>query len=160
MIKTDKNLSSTYKETYLKKTSKPVKYSLYKKVNLMFYDLLLQKVFEGEEVILPCSMGTIKIVGTKREKFFDEKGRSLLPPDWVKTKKLWEKNKEAKEKRILLRHTNEDTGGVSYRISWRKYNVPLVNKTFISFRLTRKHKRVLSSLIKEGKEYIIVKHIK
>lgn len=159
MIKTDKNLRETYKH-YKKSVSNPVDYSVYRKINLYFYNIIITSVVKGETVSLPCSMGTMSVVGTKREKYFDEKGQCILPPDWVKTKALWNRDKEAKKDKRLVRHTNEDTGGVSYRLSWNKYNVPLRNKNFVSFRLTRKHKRNLSEIIKKGKEYKIVKYIK
>ena len=142
MIKTDKNLKSSYK-LYEQENKNPVDYKTYKDINLKFYDFVFDLLLEGEEVVLPCKMGIFRIVGTKREKFFDDNGQSILPPDWVKTKKLWERDPEAKAKKQLVRHINEDTGGISYRLAWVKYQVPLRNKSLVSFRLTRKKKRML-----------------
>lgn len=158
MIKTDKSLPSTYKP-YSVKAKNPVDYQKYKEVNIAYYNLIIKKVLEGWEVTLPKAMGTVCIVGTKREKYFDDKGNSLLPPDWVKTKALWDRDEEAKRKKTLVRHLNEETGGVSYRFKWRKFSVPLRNKNFVSFRLTRNNKRIIHKEIKKGKEFRIIKII-
>lgn len=160
MIKTDKNISSTYKD-YKKRIEDPVDIKTYRELNKLFLSFIIQKVQEGHEVFLPARMGSLMIVGTKREKIVDEEGNFLVPPDWVKTKKLWETNPQAKEEKKLVYHLNEETGGVSYRYRWSKYNVPAQNKKMVSLRMTRKNKRDVNVLVSQkGKEYLITKTIK
>jgi len=160
MIKTDKNLLDSYKY-YKEKTLNPVDYKTYKYICFKFFDFIVNETIKGKAITLPERMGTVEIVGTKREKMFDEKGKCILPPDWVRTKALWERDAESKANKTIVRHTNEHTGGISYRFNWKKYDVPIRNKNFISFRLTRKNKRKISSAItKDEKEYKVIKTVK
>lgn len=144
-------------------------YSLYKKefpkgediktyVNLCneFNKFLIEKVLEGEEVTLPHRMGYLYIFGRKQEINFDENGNVKgLAPDWVKTKKLWEDNPEAKQRKQIMYHTNEETGGIRYKFLWAKNGVFLLNKALYSLRLSRTNKRAILNRIRNGKEYII-----
>jgi len=116
---------------------------------------LMEKVLQGEEVTLPARMGTLFIQGTKRKLAFNKDGIPLLPPDWKKTKELWDRNPEAKQTKKLVYCLNEETNGVVYKIKWSKNRVPIQNKLYYSLRLTRKNKRTTHKEIKQGKEFII-----
>lgn len=152
MIKTDVNTSSTFDSC-----TEKISLSLFRDLNNAFHKYLIEKIVEGKTVTLPAKLGFMYIGGTKRKRLFNEEGKSLLPPDWGRTNKLWNKNPEAKKKKIIIRHTNEHTGGVSYRLIWSKRNVPIPNKIYMSFRLTKANKKKINKAIKEGKEYIINK---
>ena len=80
-----------------------------------------------------------------------------MAPDWVKTKELWESDKEAKKNKQLVYHFNEETNGIRYKFAWSKNRVLVSNKTLYNLRMTRSNKRELSKLVREGKEYLIVK---
>ena len=121
-----------------------------------FNKFLIEKVLEGEEVTLPARMGTIYIFGRKQEISFDENGNVKgLAPDWVKTKKLWQNNPEAKQRKQIMYHTNESTGGIRYKFLWAKNGVYLTNKSLYSLRLSRANKRAILEKVRGGKEYII-----
>jgi len=152
VIKTDVNIAETYESC-----TANVSLKLYNDLNKAFNQFIVNRVIEGERITLPAKLGSVYIGGTKRKKLFNEDGVPLLPPDWGATKKLWAKNPEAKKKKTILRHTNEHTGGVSYRFIWSKKDVPIPNKVFMSFRLTNANKKKVSKAIKKGKEYIINK---
>lgn len=159
MIATDKNISDTF-EYYQENTMFSVDYIEYKRILFLYFKFIVSAIIEGFSVSLPAKLGSFRITGTKREKYFNKEGLSILPPDWGRTKKLWARDPEAKENKVILRHTNELTGGVSYSLKWIKFNVPIRNKNFISFKLTRANKRLISKHIKEGKEYEVTNIIK
>jgi hypothetical protein len=158
MIKTDKNTTSSYPR-YKEKVEEPLSVKDYLSLIELYNSFIVDLFIEGEKVSLPCRMGVMYIGGTIRKKSFDEEGRPLLPPDWVKTKALRERSEKARKERTIVRHTNDETGGVSYKLIWSKNRSPVKNKNFISFRLTRSNKRKISEAILSGKEYIITKTI-
>lgn len=155
--KMDKNLNSSY-PTYKGTTEEPVDIKEYLNINYKYFKFLIKKASEGKEVTLPSRMGTIKIEGRvpvlKKEK--DENGKTVikgLPPDWVKTKALWERDPEAKRMRKRVFHLNRHTDGVVYKWKWSKKNVLVENKILYSLRQTRANKRLVNRLINEGASY-------
>lgn len=149
-----KNTRDSYK-LYKKSTTNPVNIKDYITYTNEYNKFLMSKVFEGYEVTLPSRLGTLSITGKKQIISFDENGKIKgLAPDWVKTKKLWDSNEVAKEKKQLLYHTNTHTDNTRYKIFWSKQKIIVQNKILYSFRLTRENKRKINSLIKEGKQYV------
>lgn len=152
MIK--RNVRDSYK-FYLQTTENPVDIKTYLLINAEYNKFLISKVLEGDEVTLPGRMGTLSIVGKKQKIRFDEEGNVVgLAPDWVKTKKLWENNKEARKNKTRVFHTNSHTDNTRYKFLWSKARVLVTNKTLYALRITRTNKRAVSSLIKKGKQYI------
>jgi hypothetical protein len=155
MLKTDKNIRDSYRE-YKKSVDNPVDIKTYISIANNFNNFLMDKILDGFEVVLPARLGVMSIIGTKQKIKFDNNGDPILPPDWVKTKKLWEKNPEAKEKKQKVYHTNDHTNGVRYKLLWSKLRVLVENKNLYSFRLTRTHKRSINhKIVNEGKEYFV-----
>lgn len=150
-----KNIRDSYK-LYKKESPNGVDVKTYVGLCNEFNKFLVEKTLDGMEVTLPCRIGYLHITGRKQEIKFDENGDVKgLAPDWVRTKKLWDSNPEAKERKQLLFHTNEHTGGVRYKFFWSKNRIFLQNKALYSFRLARANKRAILKKIKEGKEYLI-----
>lgn len=154
MKKTDCNIRDSYK-IYKKKEDCNLDIKSYIEICNDYNKFLMNKVFEGFEVVLPLRLGTLQITGTKQKIEFNENGEPKLPPDWKKTKELWDKCPECKEKRQRVFHTNDHTGGVRYKLIWSKNRVILRNKSFYSFRLTRTNKREIYQRVLRGKEYFI-----
>lgn len=149
-----KNTRDSYK-LYKKSTLNPIDLKTYITYCHEYNKFLMSKVFEGHEVTLPMKLGTFCITGKKQKISFDENGKIKgLAPDWVKTKKLWDSNKSAKEKKQIVYHTNSHTDSTRYKIFWSKQKIIIQNKILYSFRLTRDNKRKINSLIKEGKQYV------
>jgi len=149
-----KNLRDSYKH-YKQMSLTPVDIQTYLKMCGQFNKLLMNKVLEGEEVTLPAKFGTLSIVGKKQKIKFDEQGNVIgLPPDWKKTKELWERNPEAKVKKTLVYCTNEHSSNIRYKFLWSKKRVLVENKTLYSLRMTRTNKRAVYKRILEGQEYI------
>lgn len=151
--KLNKNLRDSYKK-YIETTESPVDIKTYMLINSDFNKFLVNKVLEGKEVTLPARLGTLSIIGRKPNLKFEEGRVKGLAPDWVKTKKLWNENEEAKEKKTLLYHTNSHTDGYRYKWNWSKRNVMIENKTLYSLQMTRTNKRAVHKKIIEGTPYI------
>lgn len=71
-----------------------------------------------------------------------------VPVDWKKTKELWERNPEAKEKKLLVRYNNSHSSGYVYRVNLQKFSSKVRNKTLIKIETNRSFKRKLGKRIK------------
>lgn len=154
MLKTEVNIKSSYK-TYKSIVENPVEEKQYITIANGYMKFLMEKVLEGEDVVLPAKLGTLFIQGTKRNLKFDKSGVPLLPPNWSATKKLWDTNPEAKQTKKIVYCLNEETDGIVYKLTWSKNRVPIENKIYYNFILTRDNKRAIHQKIKQGKEYLI-----
>jgi len=154
MEKTNLNIRSSYKG-YSKEVDKPVDLNTFVSVTNNYMQFLIQKVLLGEEVTMPAKLGTLFIQGVKKKLTFNKDGVPMLPPNWGETKKLWQKNPDAKATKKIVYCLNEETNGVVYKLHWSKNRVPIENKLFYTFILTRENKRAIHNQIKQGKEYII-----
>lgn len=154
MQKTDLNIRSSYKR-YSKEVETPVEINDFISIANGYMEFLMQKVREGEEVTMPARVGTLFIQGTKKNLKFNKDGIPLLPPNWGETKKLWDKNPNAKATKKIVYCLNEETNGVVYKVNWSKNRVPIENKIYYNLILTRNNKRAIHHSIKQGKEYLI-----
>jgi hypothetical protein len=154
MKKTDCNVRDSFK-LYKEKENPVLDIKDYISLCNNYHKFLINKVIEGNEVTMPLRLGTLQILGTKQKIVFKDNGEPNLPPDWKKTKELWDKCPECKEKKQRVFHTNDHTGGVRYRLTWSKRRVLIKNKTLYSFRLTRTNKREIYKEVLDGKEYFI-----
>lgn len=149
-----KNVRDSYK-LYKQEASIPVDIKIYVELANGYNKFLADKALEGEKVTLPARCGTISIIGKQQQVRFDEEGKVVgLAPDWVKTKKLWDSNPEAKAKKKLVYHTNEHSDGIRYKFLWGKSRVLISNKTLYALRMTRANKRAVNDRVKKGQEYI------
>jgi hypothetical protein len=154
MQKTDLNIRSSYKR-YSKEVETPVEINDFISIANGYMEFLMQKVREGEEVTMPARIGTLFIQGTKKNLKFNKDGIPLLPPNWGETKKLWDRNPDAKATKKIVYCLNEETNGVVYKVNWSKNRVPIENKIYYNLILTRDNKRAIHNRIKQGKEYLI-----
>lgn len=151
-----KNVRSSYNQ-YKKTTNNEIVDSkTYIDYANEFNRFLAEKVIEGYEITLPSRLGTLSIIGKKQKIRFDEDGNIKgLAPDWVKTKKLWEDNPEAKAKKQLLYHTNSHTDNTIYKFLWSKNRILITNKILYSLKMTRTNKRAVNELVtKMNKKYV------
>jgi len=154
MQKTDLNIRSSYKR-YSEEMRTPVEGKEFISIANGYMEFLIQKVLEGEEVTMPARLGSLFIQGVKKKLKFNRDGVPLLPPNWAKTKELWDRNPEAKATKKIVYCLNEETDGVVYKLHWSKNRVPIENKLYYNFILTRANKRAIHQSIKQGKEYLI-----
>lgn len=156
MTRTDSNIRKSYK-LYRKSVDNPVEIKEYIYIANDYNKFLMEQMLTGDQISLPGRMGTIMVTGRKQKISFDENGVPNLPPDWVRTKQLWDRNPEAKAQRRLLFHTNEHTNGVIYSAVWGKDKVAIENKRLYSLQLARPNKRAIHKAIKAGVEFFIKK---
>lgn len=152
MLKTDINIRSGFKY-YKKNKEQTVDEKNYVKINNAFNQFIIDKVFDGYDVVLPARMGILSIVGKKKKLSFNEDGTPRLPPDWKKTKKLWDKNPEAKKNKKLVYITNEHTDGIIYSFFWSKLRMLVAYKSVYSLRMVRGNKRRVWREVLNGKEF-------
>lgn len=150
------NISSTY-DMYKKNTSNPVSLQRYKQIIADYNKFMLNKVIQGDEIRLPCKMGSLMIRGRKQTIRCSKEGRPLgLAPDWRNTKKLWESDPDAKKRKQLVYYMNDHTDNIRYKFYWSKNTVFLENKMLYSLRMTKANKMSVFNSILEGKEYKVV----
>lgn len=122
-------------------------YSIVRQVN----DYLASELKQGNTIIFPYRMGKLELRRT-------ETGASLIdgvlhikyPIDWGETLRLWYKDKEAKEQKILIRHQTK----YRYFIHYNKYRAVYNNRTFYKFSLNRFISKGLKDTVKNGKEVL------
>ena len=154
MQKTEINIRSSYK-SYKAESTDPVSEKEFLVLTSGYMTFLIKKILEGEEVTLPAKMGTMFIQGKVKKLKFNKDGVPILPPNWAETKKLWDRNPEAKATKKIVYCLNEETDGVVYKLNWSKNRVPIQNKLYYTFILSRANKRAIHNKIKQGKEYLI-----
>ena len=140
---------------YKNMSDNPINISEYVQIINQFMKFLILKLLSTGEIILPERLGRLSIFGKKVNVRIENGEIKGLAPDWVKTKELWESDKEAKKNKQLVYHFNEETNGIRYKFAWSKNRVLVSNKTLYNLRMTRSNKRELSKLVREGKEYLI-----
>lgn len=150
-----KNVRDSYRN-YKQVSDNPIDINQYAKLNSDFAKFIMAQIFAGKEVKLPARMGTASIKGKKIEVRYDEQGRLTgFAPDWKATNELWIECPECKERKQLVFHLNEHTGGIRYKFFWSKDRMLVDNKTFYTLIYTRTNKRTLNGLITQGKEYYV-----
>lgn len=148
------NINDSY-VVYKNISNDPIDKSIYLQITNQFMKFLSSKLLSQGEINIPERLGKLSIYGKKVKVKVEDGQIKGLAPDWVKTKELWESDKEAKNKKQLVYHFNEETNGIRYKYVWSKNRVLVSNKTLYNLRMTRTNKRELSKLVKEGKEYLI-----
>lgn len=153
-----RNLRDSYKY-YKTEDQNPVTIKLYLEIVLGFIKFIMKRIFEGCDVKLGPgdSLGTIGVRGKKFNPVTKESGEIRgIAPSWPQTKKLWDSNPEAKEKRELVYCFNEHSNGITYRFVWYKRDMRIHNKTYYRIAFSRANKRALSNFVKEGREYLTI----
>ena len=148
------NINDSY-IVYKNMSVNPINISQYVQIINHFMKFLSSKLLSQGEINIPERLGKLSIYGKKVKVKVEDGQIKGLAPDWVKTKELWESDKEAKNKKQLVYHFNEETNGIRYKFAWSKNRVLVSNKTLYNLRMTRSNKRELSKLVREGKEYLI-----
>ena len=103
----------------------PINISQYVQITNQFMKFLSSKLLSQGDINIPERLGKLSIYGKKVKVKVEDGQIKGLAPDWVKTKELWESDKEAKNKKQLVYHFNEETNGIRYKFSWSK-NIVLV----------------------------------
>lgn len=142
-----------YKDS-LTKYQNPVSRKVYgeilKEFNGFVRDGLSNK---GIGYVFPHGLGRMELRKSKQEVFIDDNGdvKNFLPVNWKETRKLWNENPAAKEKKVKIKYTNEHTGGYTFRIVYQRSRANYKNKSVYKIRFNREMKRNLSKSIFQGR---------
>lgn len=93
---------------------------------------------------LPQRLGRVEIRKILKEiKIDPETGAVInkLVINWQATKKLWLENPQAKEKKIKIRYTNEETDGYVFRAKYMKNTANFKNKSIYKMSVNRELRR-------------------
>lgn len=112
----------------------------FKEAAIYIFNSIVDEIFEGKEYKLPQGLGTLYLDS------FLLKGPKI---DFGTSKKI---NKK-------VYYTNLHSDGKTYKVKWRKASSRFRNKKLYKFRLTRKHSRRLSQLIKEDKIKVFKRYV-
>jgi len=140
---------------YKHSSNNPIDIKMFVSIVNSFMKFLSRKLLGTGSIGIPEKLGNVNIIGKKVKVRMEDGEIKGLAPDWVKTKELWAQDEEAKNRKQLVYHFNEQTNGIRYKFFWSKNRVLVSNKTLYNLKLTRTNKRELSQLVKNGKEYII-----
>jgi hypothetical protein len=139
---------SDYYKQYIKenpKISKTLYNNIISDFNEGIRDLIIN---EGLTYQFPYTNFQLFIKKHKRRpRIVNGKLINSIPINWKATKELWEKDEEAKEKKILIRFTNYHTFGYVFRILFKKFYSNVKNKSLYKFKNNRKLQRELSKRI-------------
>lgn len=148
----DKNITTAYHETY-KRDGGTLTIAQYRAVLNCFFKTVVQYLYEGMQVILPYSFGSLFIIGKSYKLKRFENGQYNLPIDWPETYKLWNSCQVCKDNKQYIYYTNEHTNGVVYKPKFSIANMHYRFREMYNFKFNRDFKRDLAKLIKSGKTF-------
>jgi len=103
---------------------------------------------EGLEYFIPkIGFELILRKEKRRPRVKDGKLLNNIPVDWKKTNALWEKDSDAKEKKLLVRYNNSHTSGFIFRVYFKKFNARIKYRSVYKFQVNRGLKRQITKLI-------------
>jgi hypothetical protein len=128
-----------------------VDYKKYTEIISKFNKKIVELIIEDNlEYQLPHIGSSLSIKKDKRvPRIVDGELYNPTPVDWQATNKLWDTDEEAKEKKLLVRYTNSHTQKYVFRISFKKYLYPFINKKYYTFEPNRMFQRSLAARIKD-----------
>ncbi len=115
---------SDYYKSYKSKTEFPLQSKatfndIITDFNNELQDLIIEKnlVYQMPWINLELMLRKEK----RKPRVVDGKLVNNLPINWKATNELWKRDKEAKEKKLRIRHTNSHTGGFIFQIYCKKF---------------------------------------
>lgn len=149
-LKADYGIRDYYK-FYKKDVNNPIDKKLYNEI-ITKYNTEIKNLIIEENLVYQLPYLGFEVILKKQKRVPKIKNGKLLnniPPDWKATKELWEKDEEAKEKKLLVRYDNYHTSNYIYRIYFKKFKSKIKNKSLFKFQPNRSFKRQLSARIKD-----------
>lgn len=146
--KTDYGITD-YRKFYNKKYEKNISAKEFSKIITEFNKALIDLIIE-ESVVYQLPYIGMEVMIKKMKitpKIINGKLVNNRPVDWKKTNKLWKENLEAKEKKLLIRHSNTHTSGYTFRIYLKKFKCNLKNRKLYQLKANRYFKNKLRDRI-------------
>ena len=119
-------------------------FTIIRKLNLM----LVQELLSQKDIIFPLNMGKLEVRKWFPEVKLDKDGKvkNNYPIDWDSTLRLWHEDKDAREKKLLLKKKEKTVFVIRYNKNKSKYK----NQSYFEFIVNRALKLSLKDKIKEG----------
>lgn len=118
-------------------------FTITRKIN----NLLAELLANGNEIILPCHMGTLEIRKTGTYiRLENNKIKTNLPIDWNKTLQLWFEDPEAYKNKTIIRCEEKEM----FKIFYNRYNATYNNKSYYTFTPNRSLKGQLKISVRNG----------
>tara|TARA_R110000851_G_scaffold268235_2_gene420938 strand:+ start:9460 stop:9960 length:501 start_codon:yes stop_codon:yes gene_type:complete len=140
-----------YYQFYIAKAENPVDRAVFNKI-ITEYNNELQRLIIEENLIYQMPGLNLELVLKKvkrRPRIVNGKLINNLPPNWKATNTLWEKDPEAKEKKLLIRINNSHTSGHVFRIYCKKFKSSLKSRGLYKWQTVRPFARALTKAIND-----------
>lgn len=119
-------------------------YQIIRKVN----NYLAEELIQGNDVVFPNRMGRLELRKRNSLPVIEQDGHIKITYaiDWDKTLKLWYDDKEAFDKKTLIKLSERSI----FRVKYNKDNANYENKSFMEFQVNRDIKTRLKQKIKNN----------
>ena len=118
-------------------------YSIIRSIN----NYLADNLVNGDDIVFPYGMGRLELRKVNiTPKIINGKLIISKPIDWDRTLKLWYNNKEAKDKKLLIKSTPQ----YIFLIRYNKGNAEYINKSVFTFNISRTVKLLLKDNINKN----------
>jgi len=118
--------------------------------NQMVREEILEERYDFK---FPYNLGMLGIRKFKPKLGLDDNGKLVnrLPVNPRATRELWDRDEEAKKKKVLVRYTNKHSNGYVFSVHYfKKYKAKFKNKTLYKFEVVRGFKSELAKRVKQG----------
>ena len=119
-----------------------------KMFNKSIRDMMLYSAFEFR---IPCRLGNVSIVKKKAEPYFDKDGKLVNPTpiDRKATKELWDRDPDAKKRKLRVFHNNTQSGGYIAKLHYHKNTSKFVNKSGYNLKNSRDLKLLIRDIMND-----------
>lgn len=137
-----------YRKTKPKEKKYVLTESQYFAITRKINDILAEEIANGNDIKLPCRMGTIEIRKNDRKVIVGSDGKvyNNLPIDWNKTLELWYEDEEAYKNKTLVKMEEKEI----FKIYFNRESATFRNKNYYEFTFNKDLKIRLKQKIKEG----------
>lgn len=138
-----------YREFYKKKYDSDISAREYSRILREFNDALTDLIVnESLTYTIPYILFEINIRKIRRRPRIED---GVLvnpnPVNWKATNELWDRNEEAKEKKLLIRYSNPHTSGYIFRAYCKKFKSNVRNRSYYKSITNRKFKTKINKRV-------------
>jgi hypothetical protein len=148
-IKGDYGMTDYFK--YYTKNNKTISKATFNSIVTEFNQGVVDLIIEDSIIYSLPYLGLELLIKKDKRKPRLVNGKLInnVPIDWKATNELWNRDSEAKEKKLLVRYNNSHTSGYVFRIYCKKFKASIKNRGLFKFKPNRKFQRALSARIKD-----------
>lgn len=138
-----------YREFYKKKYNSDITTEKYNKIIKVFNQAIIDLIIDkGIKYKIPFMNFELYVAKLKQKpKIVNGKLVNNRPINWKATHELWDKNDEAREKKLLIRYNNDHSSNYVFRIYMKKFKSTLRTRNYYKFKAIRSFKQKLHNKI-------------